>query len=45
MHTSVKVVEFEAMEGLAGDGDEVPVGDATFLHASSGTGDAFAKAF
>ena len=35
----------EAMEGLSGDADEVPVGDAKFLYASSRTGDAFAKAF
>jgi hypothetical protein len=33
-----------AMEGLSGDADEVPVGDAKFLYASTG-GDAFTKAF
>jgi uncharacterized oxidoreductase len=33
-----------AMEGLLGDADEVPVGDAKFLYASTG-GDAFTKAF
>jgi uncharacterized oxidoreductase len=35
----------EAMEGLSGDTDEVPVGDAKFLRASAGTGEAFTKAF
>ncbi|MBZ5592226.1 MAG: SDR family NAD(P)-dependent oxidoreductase [Acidobacteriia bacterium] len=35
----------EAMEGLSGDADEVPVGDAKFLYASAGTGDSFAKTF
>lgn len=35
----------EAMEGLSGDADEVPVGDAKFLRASAGTGEAFTKAF
>lgn len=34
-----------AMEGLSGDADEVPVGDAKFLYASAGTGEAFTKAF
>jgi uncharacterized oxidoreductase len=34
----------EAMEGLAGDADEVPIGDAKFLRASAGTGEAFTKA-
>jgi uncharacterized oxidoreductase len=33
-----------AMEGLAGDADEVPVGDAKFLYSAS-AGDAFTKAF
>jgi len=33
----------EAMEGLAGDADEVLIGDAKFLRASAG--DAFTKAF
>lgn len=35
----------EAMEGLAGDSDEVAVGGAKFLYASSGTGEAFTKTF
>jgi uncharacterized oxidoreductase len=35
----------EAMEGLAGDSDEVAVGGAKVLFASSGTGDGFANAF
>lgn len=35
----------EAMEGLSGDADEVPIGDAKFLRASAGTGEAFTKAF
>jgi uncharacterized oxidoreductase len=34
-----------AMEGLAGGADEVPVADAKFLYGSSGTGEAFTKAF
>ena len=34
-----------AMEGLSGDADEVPVGDAKFLYASAGTGEAFTKTF
>ncbi len=35
----------EAMEGLAGDADEVPVGDAQFLRASAGSAEAFTKLF
>ena len=35
----------EAMEGLAGDAEEVPIGDAKFLRASAGAGEAFTKAF
>jgi uncharacterized oxidoreductase len=35
----------EAMDGLAGDADEVCVGDAKFLRASAGMVDAFTKAF
>jgi len=35
----------EAIEGLSGDADEVPVGDAKFLYASAGTGEAFLKTF
>jgi uncharacterized oxidoreductase len=35
----------EAMEGLCGDADEVPVGDAKFLYAGAGSREAFAKAF
>jgi len=35
----------EAMEGLSGDADEVSVGDAKFLYASAGTGEAFIKTF
>ena len=35
----------DAMEGLAGDADEVPVADAKFLYSSAGTGEAFARAF
>ena len=35
----------EAMQGLAGDADEVAIGDARFLRASAGTGEAFTKAF
>ena len=35
----------EAMEGLSGGADEVPVGDAKYLYASAGTGEAFTKAF
>ncbi len=35
----------EAMEGLAGDSNEVAVGRAKFLYGSSGTGEAFTKAF
>lgn len=35
----------EAMAGLAGDADEVPIGDAKFLHASAGPGEAFTKTF
>jgi uncharacterized oxidoreductase len=34
-----------AMEGLSGDADEVPVGDAKFLYASAGPGEAFTKSF
>ncbi len=34
-----------AMEGLAGDSDEVAVGGAKFLYASSGTGAAFTNVF
>lgn len=33
-----------AMEALAGDGEEIAIGDAKFLHASAGTGEAFDKA-
>ena len=35
----------EAMQGLSGDADEVPVGDAKFLYATVGVGEAFKKAF
>lgn len=35
----------EAMYGLAGDAEEVYVGDAKFLRASAGTVEAFTKAF
>jgi hypothetical protein len=35
----------EAMQGLAGGADEVPVADAKFLHASAGTSDAFRTTF
>ena len=35
----------EAMAGLAGDADEVCVGDAKFLRASAGMGEAFTNAF
>lgn len=35
----------EAMEGLLGDADEVPVGDAKYLYASAAAGEAFKKAF
>jgi uncharacterized oxidoreductase len=35
----------EAMEGLSGDADEVPVGDAKFLYASAATGEAFLKTY
>ena len=35
----------EAMEGLAGDADEVAVGDAKFLYASGGTTEAFINTF
>lgn len=35
----------EAMEGLAGDADEVAVGGARFLYAGAGTGEEFARAF
>ena len=35
----------EAMDGLAGDADEVCVGDAKFLRASAGMGEAFTNAF
>jgi uncharacterized oxidoreductase len=35
----------EAMEGLSGDADEVPVGDAKFLCGSAGLGEAFRKTF
>jgi uncharacterized oxidoreductase len=34
-----------AMEGLSGDADEVPVGDAKFLYTSAGSGEAFTTAF
>ena len=36
-------VYIQAMEGLSVDTDEVAVGDARFLYASSGISDAFAK--
>ena len=35
----------EAMDGLAGDSDEVCVGDAKFLRASAGMNEAFTKVF
>jgi uncharacterized oxidoreductase len=35
----------QAMEGLAGDADEVAVGDARFLYGSAGTSETFAKTF
>jgi hypothetical protein len=33
------------MEGLSGEADEVQVGDAKFLYASAGAGEAFTKSF
>jgi uncharacterized oxidoreductase len=35
----------EAMDGLAGDADEVCVGDAKFLCTSTGMGEVFTNAF
>jgi hypothetical protein len=33
----------EAMEGLRGDADEIPVGDAKFLYASAPSREAFSR--